>query len=63
MQLKILTANAAAEKAGVSRRQLYYLVEQQKFPHQIQISDRRVGWLESEVDRWVIEKVQARDRG
>lgn len=60
--LKILTAKAAAEKAGVSIRQLYYLVELEKFPRQIQITDRRVGWLDSEIDRWILEKVQARDR-
>jgi predicted DNA-binding transcriptional regulator AlpA len=32
-----------------------------KFPHRIKVGDRRVGWLESELERW--RKARAAQRG
>jgi prophage regulatory protein len=35
-----------------SRVHLGRLERAGKFPHRIKVSDRRVGWLESELERW-----------
>ena len=44
-----------------SRVHLGRLERAGKFPHRIKVSDRRVGWLESELERW--RKVRAAQRG
>jgi prophage regulatory protein len=44
-----------------SRVHLGRLERAGKFPHRIKVSDRRVGWLESELERW--RKARAAQRG
>jgi prophage regulatory protein len=44
-----------------SRDHLRRKCAKDEFPEPIQISDRRIAWIEAEVDAWLAAKRQARD--
>jgi prophage regulatory protein len=46
-----------------SRAHLIRLEKKGLFPKRLQLSPGRVGWLESEIDRWIAERAAARDVG
>jgi prophage regulatory protein len=39
-----------------SRRHLYTLESERKFPKRVPLGENRVGWIESEIVGWVNEK-------
>jgi prophage regulatory protein len=39
-----------------SRRHLYNLENERKFPRRVQLGENRVGWIESEIDGWIVER-------
>lgn len=50
---RILRLNAVLDRTGLSRSTLYRKVERGTFPAQVRISERCIGWRESEVDQWL----------
>ena len=50
---RILRLNAVLDRTGLSRSTLYRKVERGTFPAQMRISERCIGWRESEVERWL----------
>jgi prophage regulatory protein len=56
----ILRLRDVQAKTGLSRSTIYDAVAKGSFPKQVPLSTRRVGWLASEVDAWIEERVQAR---
>lgn len=56
-----LPIEEVGRRIGVSRRTVYNLIEKSEgFPQPVQISDRRVGFVEAEVTAWQRKKVEAR---
>jgi prophage regulatory protein len=45
---------------GYTRRHLYTLEDQGKFPKRVSLGENRVGWIESEVDDWIRERAACR---
>jgi prophage regulatory protein len=45
---------------GFSRRHLYTLESENKFPKRVPIGENRVGWIESEIDDWIRAKAACR---
>ena len=39
---------------------VYQLEAEQRFPHRIKIGLRAVGWVESEIQAWLAQRVQKR---
>lgn len=50
---RILRLNAVLDRTGLSRSTLYRKLERGTFPAQVRISERCIGWRESDVDRWL----------
>ena len=59
MSHKILRLDNVKSKTGLSRSTIYRLMDEGHFPHQINLGFRAVGWLESEVDKWLDEKISS----
>ncbi len=38
---------------GLSRSSIYRLEKQKKFPQRVRISERAVGWIASQVQKWI----------
>ncbi|MHB1087100.1 MAG: helix-turn-helix transcriptional regulator [Minisyncoccota bacterium] len=61
--MKLISIKAVAERTGVSKRQLYTEVAEGRFPRPVQLTSRRVGWVESEIDAWIEGRIARRDAG
>ncbi len=46
-------------RTGFGRAWIYRLISAGDFPAQVKLGRRAVGFIESEVDRWVEERVRA----
>lgn len=58
---KILTFNELRDYGvHTCRRHLYRLEQRGKFPKRVQISEKRVGWLEAEIKAHVDARIKAR---
>ena len=60
--MKILPRPVAAERAGISVSTLKRLEAADDFPARFPVTPGRVGYLESEVDHWISERVAAARR-
>jgi len=56
--MKLLTLAQVIEKTTIGRSRIYSLMTDGKFPMPIKTGDRRVAWLESDVDQWIIDAFQ-----
>jgi prophage regulatory protein len=50
----------ATRGINFSRRYLYTLEKQNKFPRRVPVGDHRVAWVESEIDDFLAGKLAAR---
>jgi prophage regulatory protein len=50
---RILRLKEVLERTGLSRSTLYRKVESGTFPEQVHISERCIGWRESDLERWL----------
>lgn len=61
MASKILPIDEVIERTGLSRRTLYLEISENRFPKGVQLTARRVGWPEADIEAWIAEKIAARD--
>jgi prophage regulatory protein len=59
--MRILRLRQVIALTGFSRSTLYRYIQNQQFPNQVRLGPRIVGWLEDEVNDWILEKVQFRN--
>jgi len=57
--LKILRLPQVCEVTGLCRSMIYQMEADHRFPQRIKISVRAVGWLEKEVNAWLIMRIAA----
>jgi prophage regulatory protein len=50
---RILRLKSVLDRTGLSRSTLYRKIERGTFPGQVRISERCIGWRESDVERWL----------
>ena len=55
--IKILRLKDVIAKTGLSRSHIYALLSAGKFPKPIKLSPRCIGFLESDIDNWLSEKI------
>jgi prophage regulatory protein len=60
---RIIRSSNVVSKTGYSRMQIYRLEKAGEFPKRVRLGPNSVGWVESEVDAWIDEKIQNRDAG
>lgn len=55
---KILRLPAVKDKTGKPRSSIYRMIAKNKFPKQIKLGQRSVGWIESEIDAWIEKHIR-----
>lgn len=58
MSESILRLPQVKVRTGLSRSLIYLFIKEGKFPKQVNLGDRAVGWLESEIDRWIESRIK-----
>lgn len=46
-------------KTGLSQSEIYRRMDADAFPKQIRLGAKAVAWLESEIDQWIMDQVEA----
>lgn len=59
MSNNILRLPAVLERTGLSRSTVYLMISKNQFPAPVSLGERAVGWVESQIDQWVDEKIAA----
>ncbi len=60
--LTILRRNEVEVRTGLSCSTIYDAIRAGTFPSPIQLSPKAVGWVESEINKWLADRVEARDK-
>jgi len=55
---KIYRLKNVIEVTGMSRSTIYRLMDQDRFPKPIKLSQRIIGFLEEDIDQWIQERYQ-----
>jgi prophage regulatory protein len=55
--LRILRLPQVCEVTGLCRSMIYQMEADLRFPRRVKIGIRAVGWLEKEVNAWLISRV------
>lgn len=58
MTLRILRLPEVIAITGLSRSSIYSRISESKFPHQIPLGGRAVGWVESQIIEWLEIKIK-----
>jgi len=65
MPNRILRIKDVITKTGLSRSHLYSIAKSGDFPRSVSLipGGTSVGWVESEIDSWIEQRIQARGQG
>lgn len=55
--VRLIRRKEVQAKTGLGASSIYAMMQQGTFPKAIHISERRVAWIESDVDKWIAERV------
>lgn len=58
MHHNILRLPQVIKQTGLSRSSIYLRIANNEFPESISLGGRAVGWLQNEIDKWIIEKIE-----
>lgn len=47
-------------RTGLSRSTIYLAIKNDQFPKPVNLGMRSVGWLESEINLWIADRIQQR---
>jgi prophage regulatory protein len=59
--MRLLRCESVTAKTGLERSAIYQRMQRGEFPKQVRLGPKSVGWLESEIDAWIAERVRQRD--
>jgi prophage regulatory protein len=61
--VRLLSYDELRRQKGIpySKVHLWRLERAGKFPRRVQLGENRHGWLESEIDDWLLERMAARN--
>ncbi|MCH8866944.1 MAG: AlpA family transcriptional regulator [Proteobacteria bacterium] len=56
--VKICRLPQVIDRTGLSRSAVYDLISKDKFPSQINLGPRSVGWIENEITAWIDDRIE-----
>ncbi|WYX49676.1 AlpA family transcriptional regulator [Achromobacter xylosoxidans] len=59
-QPRILRRAEVEARTGFKRAHIYSLIKEGRFPKPVPLGVRAVGWVSTEVDQWINDRLQAR---
>ncbi|WP_022850801.1 helix-turn-helix transcriptional regulator [Limisalsivibrio acetivorans] len=61
-ELQIIRRKEVENMTGLSRSSIYALMKTGNFPQSIKLTERTTGWLKHEIESWLMEKVEERNK-
>ncbi|MFC1876006.1 helix-turn-helix transcriptional regulator [Thermodesulfobacteriota bacterium] len=62
-KLSILRRKQVERRTGLSRSTIYLRIQEGTFPRPINLGARAVGWLENEIEAWLVARLEIRNNG
>jgi prophage regulatory protein len=60
---RILRFAQVEDRTGLKHSAIYERIGNGTFPRQVPLGPKAVGWLETEIDEWIAQRVRRRDEG
>jgi len=60
--MKLIRLHQVMEMTGLGRSTIYKYISESWFPKPVPLVGRSVGWVESEINEWIIARIEERDR-
>ena len=57
MSSQILRLPEVSRQTGLPRSSIYALIAKNEFPSPVKLSQRSVGWVESEITTWIEDRI------
>ena len=58
MPHSILRLPQVIQRTGLSRSSIYLRMANNEFPESVSLGGRAIGWLENEIDEWIVERIE-----
>jgi prophage regulatory protein len=58
MASSIIRLPEVKTRVGLSRSAIYLAISRKEFPQPVQLGARAMGWLETEIEEWIHERVR-----
>ena len=59
--MKLIRLKDVIACTGLARSTIYKYIEKGIFPDSVSLGDRAVGWVDYEVEEWILERIEERD--
>lgn len=59
--MRVIRLKAVMDYTGLARSTIYKYIKEGLFPKPISLGSRSVGWIQSEVEEWILVRIKARD--
>ena len=59
--MRLIRLKEVIDSTGLSRSTLYKYISEGTFPKPVSLGDRCVGWVDSEVQDWILARIEERD--
>lgn len=59
--MRIIRLHDVIACTGLGRSSIYSFISENKFPKPVSLGERAVGWVDSEVNEWILERIEMRD--
>ena len=54
----VLRLPEVKKRTGLSRSSIYLRITKNEFPASISLGGRAVGWLEQDIDEWIVTRIE-----
>lgn len=61
--MRLIKLKDVMSNTGLGRSTIYKYIAEGAFPKPVSLGARAVAWVESEVEDWVLDKIEQRDAG
>ena len=58
MQARMIRRSEVEKLTGLSCSTIYTMMQEERFPRQVKLSKRAVGWLVSDIEAWINSRVE-----
>lgn len=59
--IKLIRLSEVIKKTGFKKSWIYLLISQGEFPSSVKIGSRSVAWIESEINEWIVSRINKRE--
>lgn len=61
--MRLMRLEEVCETAGIGKTSVYKLIGEGAFPKPVNICGRAVRWVSTEIQSWILERLEDRDGG